>query len=403
MALMPVAEALARVLAEANPLPVQPTNLHDAPGRVLAEDLAARRTQPPGDVSAMDGYAVRAADVAKVPVTLKVTGEVAAGRPFPGSVEPGCAIRIFTGGLVPQGADTVVIQENVTRSGDAIAVNTSASSGKNIRRAGIDFHTGDVLLKRGQLLTGRDVSLAAAMNHATLPLHRPPLVANLATGDELMPPGQDLGPGQIVCSNSFAVMSLARSEGAQACDLGIAPDRLDETVAAIRRARKTKADILVTTGGASVGDYDLVHKALASEGLELAFWKIAMRPGKPLMYGKLGDMHVLGLPGNPVSAFVCATLFLVPLIRKLSGRADCEPKLEPARAGRDLPANGERADYMRATLTPGPDGLSVATPFGEQDSSLMQTLARADCLLVREALAPALPAGAPCRIVRLPR
>jgi molybdopterin molybdotransferase len=402
VALMPVAEALARVLEHAKPLPAQQTRLQDTHGRVLAEDLAARRTQPPEDVSAMDGYAARAADVANVPTTLKVIGEVAAGRPFAGSVTPGSVARIFTGGVVPDGANTIVIQENVTREGDTIIVNVSAPANKHIRRAGLDFRKGEVLLTKGRVLSGRDLSLAASMNHETVPVHGAPRVAILATGDELVMPGTEPGPGQIVYSNGYAVMALARSEAAQVTDLGIVPDRVEDTVAAIRRARDAKADILVTTGGASVGDYDLVQKALTSEGLDISFWKVALRPGRPLMHGRLGGMHVLGLPGNPVSAFVCAVLFLSPLIRKLSGRSDVGPILESARAGIDLPENDERADYLRATLTPGPDGLPVATPFPAQDSSMMQALAKANCLVVREPFAPALRAGEPCRIVKLP-
>lgn len=402
MALMPVAEALARVLEHAKPLPTQQIKVEDAHARVLAEDLAARRTQPPEDVSAMDGYAARAADVAKVPATLKVIGEVAAGRPFAGAITPGTAARIFTGGVVPQGADTIVIQENVTREGDTISVAVPAPVNKHIRRAGLDFKKGDVLLTKGRLLTGRDLSLAASMNHDTLPVHEAPRVAILATGDELVMPGTQPGPGQIVYSNGYAVMALAASEGAQVTDLGIVPDRVEEIVAAIRRAREAKVDILVTTGGASVGDYDLVQKALTGEGLDISFWKVALRPGRPLMHGRLGDMHVLGLPGNPVSAFVCAVLFLGPLIRKLSGRSDVGPVIESAKAGIDLPENDERADYLRATLTAGLDGLPVATPVPTQDSSMMQVLAKADCLVIREPFAPPLRAGAPCRIVKLP-
>lgn len=402
MALMPVAEALARVLAHATPLLPQHIGLQDAHGRVLAEDLAARRTQPPEDVSAMDGYAARAADVAQVPTTLKVIGEVAAGRPFAGSVMPGCAARIFTGGVVPDGADTIVIQEHVMREGDTITVNVAVPLNKHIRRAGLDFSKGDVLLKKGRVLTGRDLSLAASMNHTTLPVHGAPRVAVLATGDELVMPGTEPGPGQIVYSNGYSVMALARSEGAQVIDLGVVPDRVEETVAAIRQAREAKADILVTTGGASVGDYDLVQEALSAEGLDISFWKVALRPGRPMMHGRLGAMHVLGLPGNPVSAFVCAVLFLTPLIRKLSGRSDVGPLTEPAVAGIDLPENDERADYQRATLKAGPEGVPVATPFSAQDSSMMQALAKADCLVVREPFAPALRAGEPCRIVKLP-
>lgn len=402
MALMPVAEALARVLEHASPLSAQQIGLQDAHGRVLAENLAARRTQPPEDVSAMDGYAVRAADVARVPTTLKVIGEVAAGRPFAGAVTPGSAARIFTGGVVPNGADTIVIQENVARDGGVISVKVSAPIDKHIRRAGLDFKRGDMLLTAGRRLTGRDLSLAASMNYDTLPVHGAPHVAVLATGDELVMPGTDPGPGQIVYSNGYSVMALARSEGAQVTDLGIVPDRVEDTVAAIRRARDARADILVTTGGASVGDYDLVQKALAAEGLDISFWKVALRPGRPMMHGRLGAMHVLGLPGNPVSAFVCAVLFLSPLIRKLSGRSDVGPIVESAQAGIDLPENDERADYVRATLTIGPDGSPIATPFPTQDSSMMQALAKADCLVIREPFAPALRAGGTCRIVKLP-
>lgn len=402
MALMSVADALAHVLAHAEPLPARLTNVADAHVRVLAEDLAARRTQPPEDVSAMDGYAVRAADVATVPATLKVIGEVAAGWPFAGSVTQGCAARIFTGGVVPAGADTIVIQENVARDGDTITVKVPAPANKHIRRAGLDFRKGEVLLRKGRLLTGRDLSLAASMNHDTLPVYASPRVAVLATGDELVMPGHEPGPGQIVYSNGYAVMALARSDGADVINLGLVPDRIDDTIAAIRRACEAKADILVTTGGASVGDYDLVQKALASEGLAMSFWKVALRPGRPLMHGRLGAMHVLGLPGNPVSAFVCAVLFLSPLIRKLSGRRDIGPVVESARAGIDLPANDERADYMRARLHAGPDGAVLATPFSAQDSSMMQTLANADCLLVREPYAPALRVGDACPIVKLP-
>jgi molybdopterin molybdotransferase len=402
VALMPVAEALARVLAHAKPLAAQQTRLSDAHGRVLAEDLAARRTQPPQDVSAMDGYAARASDVTTIPVTLNVVGEVAAGRPFNGAVAAGQAARIFTGGVVPQGADTIVIQENVTRAGDTIVVNVPAPANKHIRRAGLDFRQGDVLLKQGRMLTGRDLSLAASMNHETVPVYGTPHVALLATGDELVMPGTEPGPGQIVYSNGYAVMALARSEGAHVTDLGIVADRVDDTVAAIRRARAARADILVTTGGASVGDYDLVQQALAAEGLDISFWKVALRPGRPLMHGRLGDMQVLGLPGNPVSAFVCAVLFLSPLIRKMMGRGDVGPVVETAQAGIDLPENDERADYLRATLTCGADGVAVATPFPTQDSSMMRALSQADCLVLRAPFAPALRAGEACSIVKLP-
>jgi molybdopterin molybdotransferase len=401
VALMPVAEALARVLADAEPLPAEAAALVDACGRVLAGDVTALRTQPPADVSAMDGYAVRAADVAKAPVRLALIGEVAAGHPFEGAIRPGEAARIFTGGVLPPGADTIVIQENAVREGATVVIAESASRGKHVRVKGLDFQRGSVLLAQGHRLTDRDLALAAAMNHPTLPVHRRAKVAVLATGDELVMPGTTPGFGEIVYSNGYATMALARHEGCEVVDLGIVPDRLPETVAGVRRARDIGADILVTSGGASVGDYDLVQKALAAEGLALSFWKVALRPGRPMMHGRLGAMHVLGLPGNPVSSYVCAVLFLVPLMRRLVGRGDIAPTLDVARLGCDLPANDERADYLRATLAPGPDGMSVATPAAEQDSSMLTRLAGADCLLVRQPHAPAARAGEPCTIIKL--
>ena len=333
-ALMPVAEALRRVLDGATPLPAEAAALNDAHGRVLAADLAARRTQPPDNVSAMDGYAARADDVASVPARLTVIGEVAAGHPFDGRVGPGQAARIFTGGVLPPGADTIVIQENTTRDGNAVVVTTGSAKGRHIRVAGLDFKAGDMLLSKGTCLTARDLALAAAMNHPTVPVHRMPKVAVLATGDELVMPGTEPGFGEIVYSNGYATMALARGEGCEVVDLGIVADRLDDTIAAVRRARDLGADLLVTSGGASVGDYDLVQKALAAEGLALSFWKVALRPGRPMMHGRLGAMHVLGLPGNPVSAFVCSVLFLLPLIRRLAGRTDVEPRIELGRARR---------------------------------------------------------------------
>ena len=402
MALMPVADALAKVLVQATPLPAEQAPLTEAHNRVLAEDLKARRTHPPGDVSAMDGYAVRAEDAATIPAVLKVIGEITAGHDFAGRVNKGEAARIFTGAIIPPGADSVVVQENVERDGDRITVKSSAPPGKHVRRGGLDFTAGAVLLQKGRRLTGRDLMLAAAMNLPLIPVHRRPKLAMLATGDELVLPGSEPGPSQIVYSNGYAVMALAASEGADVTDLGIVPDRVEETIAAIRHARVIGTDILVISGGASVGDYDLVHQALAAEGMSSSFWKVALRPGRPLMHGRLGDMQVLGLPGNPVSAYVCGLLFIVPLVRKLSGRTDLELPIESARLGSDLPANDERTDYLRATHEIGPDGVPVATPFPVQDSSLMAALAKADCLVVREPYAPAARAGEPCRIVRLP-
>jgi molybdopterin molybdotransferase len=390
------------VLAHAEPLPAEEVPLAETDGRVLAFGLKALRTQPPADVSAMDGYAVRASDVANAPAHLKVIGEVAAGRPFAAAVGPGEAARIFTGGVVPDGADTVVIQELTKRNGDCVEVEKPTVKGRNVRMQGLDFRVGDALFTKGHRLRARDLALAAAMNHPLLPVHRRPKIALFATGDELVQPGTQPGPGQIVYSNGFALAALARAEGAEVADLGVVGDKLDETIAAVRRARDLGADILVTTGGASVGDYDLVQAAFAAEGMALSFWKVAMRPGRPLMHGRLGAMHVLGLPGNPVSSYVCAFLFLVPLVRRLSGRSDLVPEAESAVLGSDLAANDERADYLRATLSDGPGG-PVAVPFATQDSSMMAPLARADCLVIREPYAPAAKAGSRCAIVKFER
>jgi molybdopterin molybdotransferase len=402
VALISVAEALDHVLAHAAPLPPEQVALDDALGRVLAADLKALRTQPPADVSAMDGYAARSSDVANVPVQLSVIGEVAAGRPFTAAVGAGEVARIFTGGVMPAGADTVVVQEITERAGNAVNVLKPVSKGRHIRRQGLDFRRGDTLFSAGHRLSARDLALLAGMNHPNVPVHRRPKVALFATGDELVPPGQEPGPGQIVYSNGFALAALARQDGAAVVDLGLVKDELEPTIAAVRAAREAAADILVTTGGASVGEYDLVHKAFAAEGMKLSFWKVAMRPGRPLMHGRLGGMQVLGLPGNPVSAYVCAFLFLVPLIRRMSGRSDLALPTESALLSSDLPANDERADYLRATLGYAAEG-PIATPFSVQDSSMMVPLAKADCLIVREPYAPASAAGSRCAIVKFER
>lgn len=402
MALMPVADAYAAVLKDAAALPEESVALNDAHHRTLSRDIAARRTQPPAAMSAMDGYAVRAAD-AGLGVRLKVIGEVAAGRPFNETIGAGQAARIFTGGVIPDGADAVVIQEDTTRDGDVVIINDATATGKNIRAAGIDFREGDVLLQRGSLLNDRALALAAGLNHPHLPVHRRPRVGILATGDELVPPGATPAPGQIIFSNVFALSALVRSEGGDPIDLGIARDTMDSTTSSIRRARDLGVDVLVTTGGASVGDHDLVQAALKAEGVDMAFWQVALRPGKPMMNGRLGPMRVLGLPGNPVSSYVCAYLFLVPLIRALSGRTHVDHVFERAVLGRELPANDKRQDYLRARLETSGDGLPVAISVGAQDSSLVANLAAADALLIRPPFAPAAPAGSLCTILRLPR
>ena len=399
--LMSVEEALARVLASAGaPLGEEQAALEEVCGRVLARDMVALRTQPPFVNSAMDGYAVRAADTANPPASLRVIGEAAAGRAFPGDIGAGEAVRIFTGAPVPCGADAVVIQEDVRREGDRIAVSASAQLGDNLRPAGLDFAEGEVLLRAGRRLTPRDVALAAAANHAVLPVRRHARVAILATGDELIAPGETLGPSQIVASNNFTVAGIVEACGGVPIDLGIARDDMGALDAAIREALDAKVDVFVTLGGASVGDHDLVQKALVAAGMELGFWKIAMRPGKPLMHGRLADLIVLGLPGNPTSSTVCAILFLRPLLMALHGEPDPgADRTQPARLAAAMKANGPRQDYARCALARDADGVLVATPAQAQDSSLVKAMAKADGLIVRPPhVGPAKP-GDPCRVI----
>ncbi len=396
--MLSVAEAQAKVLEGLKRLGQEQVSLAAATGRVLAADVAANRTQPPFDVSAMDGYAVRAQDVATLPVTLKLVGTVAAGVMFERSVAKGEAVRIFTGAPVPKGASTIVIQENTKAEGDSVqVVDGAAPAGRHVRRAGLDFKKGDKLLKAGRLLTARDVSLAAAMNYAALPCVRQPRIAILATGDELVAPGGELGPAQIIASSSVGLGANALAWGATIRDLGIARDRIDDI--RFKAAASEGADLFVTLGGASVGDHDLVQKALAPE-LKVSFWKIAMRPGKPLIFGKYKSIPFLGLPGNPVSAFVCAQLFLKPMIAKLSGRVDVAQTLTARLAG-TLRPNDERQDYVRCGLRTEGDGTLSAEPFPVQDSSMVRLLAHADGLIVRPAGDPARGQGDTVTVLRL--
>ena len=393
-----VSEARTRILAPLRATPAEIVALADAWGRVLAAPVVARLTQPPADVSAMDGYALRAAD-GGLGGRLRVIGAAPAGHPFAGVVEAGEAVRLFTGSVVPAGADTILLQEDAVRTGDWVEAREACVPGRHIRRAGQDFSAGDVLLRPGRRLGARDVGLAAAGNHPWLAVHRRPRIAILATGDEIAMPGEPIGPGGIVSSNSHAIAALVRAGGGEPMILPVAPD----DAAAIGRVVDSLGGIemLVTTGGASVGDHDLVQEALAERGFVLDFWKIAMRPGKPLIAGRVADTPVLGLPGNPVSALICAALFLLPSLDVLGGLPAAAPRTERAVLGAALAQNDKRADHLRATLAIAPGGLLVATPFPRQDSGMLSLLARADALILRAPLAPALPEGAEVEVIRL--
>ena len=400
MALVAIAEALERLLHGAVPLPGESVPLAEAMDRVLAEPILALRTQPPFDASAMDGYAVRAADIARLPASLSVIGEAPAGRCFDGSVGPGQAVRIFTGAPLPAGADTVVIQENTRDAGNGgVEIVEATATGANIRKAGLDFTEGELLLEKGRLLDPAALALVASANHTHPVVVRRPLVAMIATGDELRAPGSELRPGQIISSNAYGVAAVAHSIGARTLDLGIAADTSEAIAGCIRQAVAAGADVLVTLGGASVGDHDLVHEVLTGEGMTLDFWKVAMRPGKPLMSGRLGEMHCLGLPGNPVASLLCSQLFLKPLLARLGGRAH-RPDMREAHLGAAMAANDLRQDYVRASVRE-KDGRLVATPFGVQDSSMLRRIADAEGLIVREPFAPAAQAGAACRVLML--
>jgi molybdopterin molybdotransferase len=389
-----VAQALDRILDGVEPLAVEHVAIGEAHGRTLASPLAAGHTQPPFDASAMDGYAVRAADVARVPARLRIVGESAAGRGFRGDVKAGEAVRIFTGAPVPSGADAIVIQENTTRDGDVVDIGDGELDPGYIRKCGFDFTRGQALLQPGRVLNAREIMLAAAMGHGTVPVRRRPRVTLLATGDELVLPGTPPGQDQIVCSNPFGIAAMVAGAGGAPVFAGIARDRREDLDARLEAARD--ADIVVTIGGASVGDHDLVGPVLESRGMRLDFWKIAMRPGKPLMFGKLVGQRVMGLPGNPVSSMICARVFLVPLIRRMLGLAGQDFARRTAELSVDMPANGPRQHYARAVL----EGERVS-PVSSQDSSLIAALARSNALIVQPPHAPRAPAGSRVEVLEL--
>ena len=396
--MLAVEAARARIIAALTPTAAETVPLALAAGRVLARPVVSRVTQPPADVSAMDGYAVRAAD-AGLGAVLRVVGEAPAGHPFDGAVGPGEVVRIFTGAFVPPGADAILLQEDATAAGAMVTVGEAVRQGRWIRPRGLDFAEGEAVLPAGRRLTARDIGLAAAANAPWLTVHRAPRIGILATGDEIALPGDPIPPGGIVSSNAHALAALIRAGGGDPLVLPIAPDDREAIAAAAAAARG--CDLLVTTGGASVGDHDLVQAALGPEGFALDFWQIAMRPGKPLIWGRLGTTPVLGLPGNPVSALVCGVVFLLPALARLSGLAGDPPRTTRALAGAPLPANDRRFDHLRASLATSPEGALLATPFPQQDSSMLKTLARADALILRAPHAPALAEGAPIEVISL--
>ena len=395
MTLLSVDDALKRILKNATPLDVEAVDLIHAHTRLLREDVTATLTQPPFDASSMDGYAVRAEDIVNTPVKLELIGEAAAGHGFNGEVTSGQATRIFTGAPVPQGADCVIMQENTTREETTVTIEQGARKGNFIRPAGFDFKEGACLIKSGHTLTDRDIALSAAMGHGKLAVSKRPKVAILATGDELVYPGEIPGPDQIIASNGYALVPMIEKAGGSPLLLDIARDTPESLDACIRDG--ADADILVTIGGASVGDHDLVNAALNARGMDLDFWKIAMRPGKPLMFGRLGEQFVLGLPGNPVSSYICALVFLIPLIRTLLGHQAPQSPLMTAPLANDIEANGVRQHFLRGKYEKikGPDGNLVqgVTAYSNQDSARLALLHEADCLIVREVGAPALEAG----------
>jgi molybdopterin molybdotransferase len=400
--MLSVEAARARILAALRPTAAEVVALPEAWGRVAAAPVVARVSQPPADVSAMDGYAVRAED-ARLGEDLSIIGSAPAGHPFAGAVGPGQTVRIFTGSVIPEGADAVLLQEDAERASERVRVGETVAAGRHIRRRGQDFSAGEPVIPGGRRLTARDIGLAASANHPWISVHRRPRVALLATGDEIANPGEPVPPGGIVSSNSHALSAFVRACGGEPMVLPIAPDTV-EAIAATADSLDG-VDLLVTMGGASVGEHDLVAGALGRRGFALDFWKIAMRPGKPLMFGAIaragGAVPMVGLPGNPVSALVCAVLFLLPALARLSGQLDTEPPAEPAILGAPVKANDHRADHLRASAGRDGAGRLVATAFAQQDSAMLARLARADALILRPPHAPALEAGAPVSVIRL--
>lgn len=396
--MLTIEDALDKVRADIAPVGTEEIFITDALGRVLAEDVTALVSHPPQAVSAMDGYAVRAADVSAVPMTLSQIGEAAAGHVFEGTVGPNECTRIFTGAALPNGADSIVIQEDTDTDGLAITMNEAPKLGQWVRAEGLDFMAGKTLLPEGRLISARDIGVAAAAGATWVRVRRKPRVAILSTGDEVVMPGSPRRKDQIISSNSVALVAYVQVMGGNGTSLGIAQDNPDNL-----RARLADAggfDLIVTSGGASVGDHDLVRSVFGDEGLDLGFYRIAMRPGKPLIFGRIGGAVMLGLPGNPVSTGVTAAIFMRAAMDQMLGLPP-RPLYQAAKLGRDVGPNGRRLDFMRARLEPSETALPTVIPFDLQDSSMMGLFADADCLLMREIDAPAAKAGETVKIVDL--
>ncbi len=398
--MLSVEDAVARVRAGFTVLPAERVALADGLGRVLADDVAARLSHPPKAVSAMDGYAVKAADVKETPMALTLIGQSQAGAGFEGTLQSGQTVRIFTGAPVPDGADAVVMQENTEADDGEILILEPVATGRDVRSAGLDFSEGDVLLEAGTVLSARDIGLAAAMNVPELNVRRRPVVAYCSTGDEVVMPGAPVGPDQIISSNSLALGAYIEVFGGQSRDLGIAGDSEESLRETLTGARG--ADLLITTGGASVGDYDVVARLMGDAKADLGFYKVAMRPGKPIIFGRIDGIPLLGLPGNPVSAGVTSFIFVKAAMAVMLGIPDRDERIT-AYLDTDLPANGMRQDYLRATLSSDAAGNLVATPFSAQDSSMLARLAAADCLILRPPKAAPANAGDTVEIVPLRR
>ena len=397
--MLSVREAHARVIAAFSPLPAETVSIADAAGRVLAAAPKARLTQPPADLSAMDGYAVRAEDVPAAPTTLTLVGEAPAGGSYDHALKPGEAVRIFTGGPLPMGADSIVIQEDTKADGKKITVLEAPTPGRHVRKAGLDFSAGDAPFPPGHTLTTRDVALLAAMNLPWLSVHRRPRVAILSTGNELVLPGEPIGRNQIISSSGVAVAALVRAWGGDPTLFDIVRDEREATEQAITAG--AQHDVLITLGGASVGDHDLVQDSLKAQGFGMGFWRIAMRPGKPLMFAAKDRARVIGFPGNPVSTMVCALLFLKPALERMTGQAGGLPATTAARLAVDVKQNDQREDYVRSLTRRQPDGSLTVEPHRIQDSSMLSVLSWCNALMIRPPHDPARKAGDSVQIIDL--